>query len=50
VLQFWRLLYNTPGYYAKNYHRIYSIGDQFVYQIIIIGNAGLIHYIVMSSW
>ena len=50
MVQFWRLLYNTPGYYAKTYHRPYYIGDQFLYQIITIGNARLIHYVVMSSW
>jgi len=34
----------------NTYHRLYPIGDQFVYQIIVIVNACLIHYVVMSSW
>jgi hypothetical protein len=50
MVQFWRLLYNIPEYYEKNYHKLYSTGDQFVYQSIIIGSAGLIHHVVMSSW
>ena len=41
---------NLLGGNKKTYHRLYSIGDQFVYQIIIIDNASLIHYVVMSSW
>jgi hypothetical protein len=47
---FFRKYEPVQGYYANSYHRLYSIGYQFVYQIIIIGNAGLIHYVVMSSW
>ena len=50
MVQFWQINAKIPGYYANAYHRLYSIGEQFVYQIIIISNAGLIHYVVMSSW
>jgi len=50
MVQFWYLLSKIPGYYAKTYHTLYSISEQFVYQIIIINNAGFIHYVAMSSW
>jgi len=47
---FGALVPKIPEYYLNNYHRLYPIDNQFVYQIIMIGNAGLIHYVVMSSW
>ena len=43
MVQFWCLVSKISGYYANAYHRLYSIGEQFVYQIIIISNVGLIH-------
>jgi hypothetical protein len=49
MVLFWYFVWKIPEYYTNTYHRLYSIGDQFVYQIIIIGNAGFIHYVVMSS-
>jgi len=42
--------FKIPGYYANTYHRLYSIGERFVYQLIIISNTGLIHFVVMYSW
>jgi hypothetical protein len=49
-MQFWRLRFEEPRYYETTYHRLYSISDQFVYQIIVMVNASLIHHVVISSW
>jgi hypothetical protein len=49
-MRFQALVSSTRKYNKTTYHRLYSISDQFVYQIIVIVNASLIHHVVVTSW